>query len=174
MVRTGARSWSLKEINSIIYYFKVININKIVYYDRTISSSLLAVFHSNRSQYPHWSASGRLREALPARSISSTAHRFMDEMYVADVVYMIRSLGLDQYAEAVVANGVDGDMLLDIVTHNNLGAVLGISDVMHQTKVRVAVTKTKKGKRPVTCFTAKDDGTSIKRPRSTSAAASCC
>ena len=49
----------------------------------------------------------------------------MDEMTTADVIALLRELGLGQYADKAEQNGVDGDTLKDVIDHGNLAAVRG-------------------------------------------------
>lgn len=86
----------------------------------------------------------------------------MDEMTTADVIALLRELGLGQYADKAEQNGVDGDTLKDVIDHGNLAAVLGMSDVLHQTRLRVAAGKLQKAKHALD--TGSDDSTN-KRPR---------
>ena len=73
----------------------------------------------------------------------------VEQMTTADVATLLRDeLGyavtlarIGQYAAKVEQIEIDGDTLADIVQHGNLAAVLGIEDVVHQTKLRVAAGK---------------------------------
>eukprot|EP01047_Picozoa_sp_COSAG01_P034314 COSAG01_NODE_2571_length_7440_cov_27.241384_7_plen_528_part_01 len=65
----------------------------------------------------------------------------LEQMGVAEVVTWLRGLKLPASAATAEANDVDGYVLSDMLTHRTLGAALGVTDALHQCKIRGAVAK---------------------------------
>jgi hypothetical protein len=59
----------------------------------------------------------------------------MEAMCEREVSEWLTEMELAQYCEVVGEHGVDGDMMEDLIAHDNL-ALLGIEDGLHQAKVR--------------------------------------